>query len=282
LGRLVKEILSEKLTPEELNDVISGFDIIGDIAIIKIPNTLLPKKGLIAETLLKNVKTIKCIFRQASPVSGDYRLMDLEHLAGENRTFTEHKESGCRFYIDISKTYFSPRLSAERLRIANLVGENEVVVNMFAGIGTFSIIIAKKRKTTINYAIDLNPDAYEMILKNAFANKVDNRVIAFLGDAARIIDYKLPSCADRVLMPYPERALEYFPYAVKALKEDGGIIHIYLHVKSNPIDKTIQEALSTLTLPTNFRISSIQGKVVREVGPRIEQVVLDLKLSALT
>jgi len=279
LGRLVKEILSEKLSPEELHDVISGFDVIGDIAVIKIPDTLLPKKNLIAETLLKNVKTIKCIFRQASPVSGDYRLMDLEHLAGENRTFTQYKESGCRFYVDISKTYFSPRLSAERLRIANLVGENEAIVNMFAGIGTFSIIIAKKRKTTINYAIDLNPEAYEMILKNAFTNKVDDRVIAFLGDAARIIDHKLLSCADRVLMPYPERTLEYFPSAVKALKENGGIIHIYLHVKSKPIDETIQEALSTLTLPYNFKISSIQGKVVRDVGPRMEQVVLDLRLS---
>jgi len=282
LGRLVKEILSEKLSPEELNDVISGFDVIGDIVVMKIPDTLLPKKDLIAETLLKNVKTIKCVFRQASPVSGEYRLMDLEYLAGENRTFTEYKESGCRLYVDISKTYFSPRLSAERLRIANLVGENEVIVNMFAGIGTFSIIIAKKRKTTTNYAIDLNPDAYEMILKNAFVNKVDNRVIAFLGDTARIIDYKLLSCADRVLMPYPERALEYFPHAIKALKEEGGIIHIYLHVKSKPIDETIQEVIPKLNLPNNFKISSIQGKVVREVGPRIDQVVLDLRLLALS
>jgi tRNA (guanine37-N1)-methyltransferase len=280
LGRLVKEILSEKLSSEELDEVISGFDVIGDIAVIKIPDTLLPKKGLIAETLLKNVKTIKCVFRQASPVSGEYRLMSLEHLAGEDRTFTEYRENGCRFYVDISKTYFSPRLSAERLRIANLVGENEVVVNMFAGIGTFSILIAKKRKTSTNYLIDINPDAYEMILKNAFVNKVDDRIIAFLGDAARIISDRLAGFADRVIMPYPERSIEYFPYAVKALREEGGVIHLYLHAKSAPIDEIINDVLPELVLPHNFKISSTRGKVVREVGPRIVQVVLDLEVTA--
>jgi tRNA (guanine37-N1)-methyltransferase len=280
LGRLVKELLSEKLSPEELDDIISGFDVIGDIAVIKIPDTLLPKKSLIAETLLENVKSVKCVFRQASPVSGEYRLMGLEYLAGENRTSTECKESGCRFYVDIGKTYFSPRLSAERLRIANLVGENEVVVNMFAGVGTFSILIAKKRKTSTNYVIDLNPDAYEMILKNAFVNKVDDRIIAFLGDAARIISYRLAGFANRVIMPYPERSIEYFPYAVKALREEGGVIHLYLHVKSAPIDETINEVLPELVLPHNFKISSTRGKVVREVGPRIVQVVLDLEVTA--
>jgi len=279
LGRLVKAILADKLSPEELNEVISGFDVIGDIAVMKIPDRLLTKKEMIANTLLEKVKTIKCVFRQTSPVTGDFRLMDLEYLAGEDRTVTEHRESGCRFYVDIGKAYFSPRLSGERLRIAELVAEGETVVNMFAGIGTFSIIIAKKKRTSMNYAIDLNPDAYELILKNSFLNKVDDRVIAFLGDAGRIIEHRLVNTADRVLMPYPEKALEYFPHAVKALKEDGGFIHLYLHVRSKPINETIEEVMPLLSLPSNFKISSIRGRIVREVGPRMDQVVLDVRVT---
>ncbi|MEM3403300.1 MAG: class I SAM-dependent methyltransferase family protein [Nitrososphaeria archaeon] len=279
MGRLIKEILADILTRDELKDVISGFDVIGDIAIVKIPDTLLPKKELIAQTLLKNVKNIKAVFRQASPIYGEYRLMELEYLAGENRTYTEHKESGCRFLLDIQKVYFSPRLSGERLRIANLVKDDEVVVNMFAGVGTFSIIIAKQVKTSFNYAIDVNPYAYEMILRNAFINKVDDRVIALLGDAGRAIESRLLSSADRVLMPFPERALDYFPYAVKALKEEGGTIHLYLHVKSKPVNDVIEETLPKLSNPTKLKIDSINGKVVREVGPKIDQVVLDINLT---
>jgi tRNA (guanine37-N1)-methyltransferase len=281
LSRLIKKILADKLSPEELKEVISGFDIIGDIAVLKIPDKLLSKKYLIAKTLLDNVKSIRCVFRQVSPVSGEYRLMELEHLAGEDRTFTEYRESGCRFYVDIAKVYFSPRLSGERLRIANLVKDNEVIVNMFAGIGTFSIIIAKKRKTTRHYAIDVNPDAYQLILKNAYLNKVEDRVTAFLGDAGRIIEYYLSGCADRVLMPYPERALEYFPFALKALKEDGGTVHVYLHVKSKPIKEVIDEILPKLDVRKKFAVEDVNGRVVREVGPRIDQVVLDIRLKRL-
>ncbi|MGQ9781008.1 MAG: class I SAM-dependent methyltransferase [Nitrososphaeria archaeon] len=279
MGRLVKAILADKLSPEELDEVVSGFDVIGDIAVMKIPDILLAKKKMIANTLLEKVKTIKCVFRQTSPIAGDFRLMELEHLAGEDRTVTEHKESGCRFYVDVSKAFFSPRLSAERLRIADLVSERETVVNMFAGIGTFSIIIAKKKKTSINYAIDLNPDAYELILKNSFLNKVDDHVIAFLGDAGRIIEHRLMNTADRVLMPCPEKALEYFPYAAKALKEEGGVIHIYLHVKSKQMNEIIEEIMPLLVLPIDFKISSIKGRVVREVGPRLDQIVLDLEVT---
>lgn len=280
MSRLIKRILADKLSPEELNEVISGFDIIGDIAILKIPDKILSKKYLIAKTLLDNVKSIRCVFRQVSPVSGEYRLMELEHLAGEDRTFTEYRESGCRFYVDITKVYFSPRLSGERLRIANLVKDNEVIVNMFAGIGTFSIIIAKKCRTTKHHAIDINPDAYQLILKNAFLNKVEDRVTAYLGDAGRIIEYQLSGCADRILMPYPEVAIEYFPFALKALKDDGGIIHMYLHVKSKPIKENVDEVLQKLDLGEKFFLEEANGRVVREVGPRIDQIVLDIKLKA--
>jgi tRNA (guanine37-N1)-methyltransferase len=281
MGRLIKEILQNILSRDELTEIISGFDITGDIAIIKIPDTLLSKKKMIAETLLRNIKNIKCVFRQASPITGEYRLMDLEYLAGEDRTFTIHKEQGCRLYVDISKVYFSPRLASEHLRFATLVRDHEVIINMFAGIGTFSIIAAKKCKTSLNYTIDVNPDAYELTLRNAFLNKVDDRVISYLSDAGRIIEEKLLGCGDRILMPYPERAIDYFPFAVKALKEKGGIIHLYLHVKSAPMEDIIKETVPKLEIPDYFKISSINGGIVREVGPRIEQIVLDIELAAV-
>src|ERR671935_1660216 len=187
MPRMLKNVLSSILAPDEVTQVYSAFDQIGDIIIIKIPNDLMPKKKLIADTILANVKTAKAVFAQVSPVKGDYRVRDLEFVAGENRTITEYKEHGCRFKVDVAKTYFSPRLSTERLRIASMVSEGEIVVNMFAGVGTYSVVIAKMNKTCKVYSIDSNIVAVELCEINARLNRVQDRVVSIYGDAAKVI-----------------------------------------------------------------------------------------------
>jgi tRNA (guanine37-N1)-methyltransferase len=193
---------------------------------------MMPKKRLIADTILANVKTAKTVFAQVSPVKGDYRVRDLEFVAGENRTITEYKEHGCRFKVDVAKTYFSPRLSTERLRIASMVSEGEIIVNMFAGVGTYSILMTKMNKTCKVYSIDSNIVAAELCEVNARLNKVQDRVVSIYGDAAKVIKEKLAGQADRVLMPLPERAKEFVESAVLALKKKG-IVHYFIHVKAD-------------------------------------------------
>ena len=143
---MLKKALENILTTQESKELISSFDQIGDIIIVRIPDSLLSKKKLIGETLLKQVKIAKSIFYQASAVEGDFRTRNLEILAGDNKTETEYKEFGCKFTVDVENAFFSPRLSTERERIANLVQDGETVVNMFAGVGMFSVMIAKKKK----------------------------------------------------------------------------------------------------------------------------------------
>jgi tRNA (guanine37-N1)-methyltransferase len=145
MTHILKSILKEILTPEETSQIYSAYDIIGDIIIIKIPRSLNLKKQIIAKTILENVKPAKSIFAQISGVQGDYRIRSLEYLAGINSTVTEYIEHGCRFKVDVVKTYFSPRLSTERLRITKLITDNEIITNMFGGVGTYSILIAKKK-----------------------------------------------------------------------------------------------------------------------------------------
>ena len=155
---MLKKTLDSLLTPKESDELISAFDQVGNIIIVRIPDLLLPKKKLIGETLLEQVKNAKSVFYQSSSVEGEFRTRDLEILAGDDKTETEYKESGCRFIVDVRKAFFSPRLSSERMRIAELVSDGEVIVNMFGGIGMFSIIAAKKKKCSV-YNIDINPDA---------------------------------------------------------------------------------------------------------------------------
>lgn len=276
---MLKQVLSSLLTQEETAQVYSAFDQIGDTVIIKIPDGLMPKKKLIADAILANVKTAKAVFAQVSAVKGDFRVRDLEFIAGENRTVTEYKEHACRFKVDVARTYFSPRLSTERLRIAEMVGNDETIVNMFAGVGTFSVVIARMNKTCRVYSIDSNSAASELDKINAKLNKVQDRVFSICGDAAEVIKAKLAGQANRVLMPLPERAKEFVDSAVLALKEKG-IVHYFAHVKADSKkvgrELGLEDARDTFA---EYNHQVLATRIVREVGPRIYQIVADVSVT---
>ena len=278
MPHMLKQVLSSILTPEETAQVYSAFDQVGDIVIIKIPDDLAAKKQVIAKAILANVKTAKAVFAQVSAVKGDYRVRDLEFLAGENRTITEYKEHACRFKVDVAKTYFSPRLSTERLRIAKMVGDNETIVNMFAGVGTYSVVIAKTNRTCKIYSIDSNSAASELDKINAKLNKVHDRVVSICGDASEVIKEQLVGQADRVIMPLPERAREFIEPAVFALKQKG-VVHYFAHIKAD--NKKASKDLGLADANDAFQKydHDVMGvTVVREVGPRIYQIVADVSV----
>jgi len=274
---MLKKSLESILTSQESEELISAFDQIGDIIIVRIPDSLLPKKKLIGETLLKEVKIVKSVFYQTSPVEGDFRTRNLEILAGEDRTETEYKEFGCRFAVDVANAFFSPRLSTERERIANLIQDGEIMVNMFAGIGMFSILAAKKKKCTV-YSIDINPIASKLCEKNIGLNKLAGKVISINGEATKILQEELQVKADRTLMLLPEKSDEFLETAIKATK-DGGIIHYYSHIhadKKSDAGKLSEKHYLDVT-PVKSEI--LASKIVRPVGPRYYQTVVDVKIS---
>lgn len=282
---LLKSVARKILTQEETKLIEKGFDKIGDICIIRIPQEIKEKKFEFADLLLQEVSpNIKVILEQTGPVHGEYRLRELKWLAGEKRTTTLYKENGCKLLVDLDKIYFSPRLSYERMRIAKLIQQSpkhENIVNMFAGVGSFSIIIAKYCKSVKIYSIDLNPEAINFMNKNIQINKISEKVIPILGDAKKIIEDNLQGIADRVLMPLPEKAYEYLDVAISSLRSKIGFIHYYdmIHAKkgekplnlvANRIDRRMKE------LRIDYDLSS--SRIVRTVGPNWYQVVLDLKV----
>jgi tRNA (guanine37-N1)-methyltransferase len=274
---MLKKSLENILTSQEIQELISSFDQIGDIIIVKIPDSLLMKKKLIGETLLNEVKIAKSVFYQASAVEGDFRTRNLEILAGEDKTETEYKEFGCKFTVDVENAFFSPRLSTERERIANLVQDGEIVVNMFAGVGMFSIMIAKKKRCTV-YSIDINPVATKLCEKNIISNKIAGNIISINGDASRVIQEQLENKSDRTLMLLPERSDEFLESAINATKS-GGIIHYYSHIhadKKSNAGKLSEEHYLQVT-PVKSKI--LGSKIVRAVGPRYYQTVVDVKIS---
>ena len=274
---MLKKAMEKILTPRESDELISAFDQIGDIIIVRIPDFLLPKKKLIGETLLQEVKKAKSVFYQASAVEGDFRTRNLEILAGEDRTETEYKEFGCKFTVDVENAFFSPRLSTERERIANLIKDGETIVNMFAGVGMFSIMAAKKKKCKV-YSIDINPVASKLCEKNISSNKLLGNVISINGDASNIIKKQLENKSDRTLMLLPERSDEFLQSAINATKS-GGIIHYYSHIHADKKSESGKLSEEHYLQVTPVKSEIVGSKIVRPIGPRFYQTVVDVKIT---
>lgn len=254
----LKDYLKGKIDPQKIDEIRGSFDIIGDIVILEIPDDLENYKNLIGEAALKFTKR-KAVFRKKSEIKGIIRTRELEHLAGDDISETIHQEFGCRLMLDVKKVYFSPRLATERKRVADSVKDGETIVDMFAGVGPFPVLIAKNHDVKI-YAIDINPEAYMYIHKNIELNKVENKVIPILGDVREVLEDKNIK-ADRIIMNLPGTAFEFLDSAMKSIK-GGGIIHYYEF--SDDFEKPV-ERLKKAAYPRKVEI--LDKKRVRSKSP---------------
>lgn len=273
------QALQDKLPPDLLDKVPHAFDVIGDIVIIDIPPQLKPYKNLIGEAILQTQKNVKTVLAKASDISGTFRVRNYTFIAGEHRTQTVHREFGCQYHVDVSKAYFSPRLSHEHERVASLVQAGETVVDLFAGVGPFSVLIAKMNPKARVYAVDLNPNAFELLKINVRVNKVENRVFPILADAREIAATKLKGIADRTIMNLPETAVDFVDAACNAIKPEGGIVHFYGFVRAPDTMEKLKQPLIELAKKNGRKVEAfLYAKSIRETAPFESQVVLDAKI----
>jgi len=275
----LSDLLEDKLPPHLLASLPRAVDFVGDIAVLEVPPELREHRKTIGEAVLKGHRRVRTVLAKSGAVSGEYRLREFEVIAGAEKTETVHREHGCVFHVDLAKAYFSPRLSYEHSRVASQVGEDETVLDMFAGVGPFSILAAKRREKIRVYAVDVNPDAFEYLKKNVAANRVEAKVTPILGDARVIVEERLKGLVDRVIMNLPEKATEYVDAACEALKAEGGVMHYYeFSSEPNPLEaaKTrLAEAVKKAGCETG---NVLFARAVREIAPFTYQVVVDAQI----
>ncbi|MDD5339932.1 MAG: class I SAM-dependent methyltransferase family protein [Candidatus ainarchaeum sp.] len=268
------DALSGLLTEAERGALIASFDIIGDIAIVEIPEGLEPREKEIGEALLRVHNNVKTVLKKLGPMEGEFRVRKLGFLAGENKTETTYRENGVPMKLDVAKVYFSVRLASERKRIAELVKPGERVLVLFAGVGPFALAIAKKRPDARIVAVEINPEAVRYMKENIALNKFDN-IEPVEGDA-RAVPLQAGSF-DRVIMPLPKSAEEFLDVAFAAVK-DGGMVHFYTLADANdPFGEALEKAeLKAEKAGVSVEIGS--QRIVRPYSPLIVQVVLDLEV----
>jgi tRNA (guanine37-N1)-methyltransferase len=175
-----------------------------------------------AVKILASRPSLHTVLGASSEVSGEYRTREFEVLAGIPTTRTDVIEYGHRFTVDLSTAYFSARLSSERQRILERMGDHETVLDMFAGVGPFAITLAARAALVV--ASDINPQAILLMLVNLAQNRTDN-VLPVLADAHHLPAI-IPWQFDRIVMNLPLSGNAFLSDGFRLCKT-GGIIHYY-------------------------------------------------------
>lgn len=273
--RYLPAALEGKLTKEELDSLPSGFDRIGHVVVIPLPPKLTHRIQDIAQALLE-LKNIRTVAVREGFVSGRWREPELRVVAGEPSTETIHYEHGCAFKLDAAKVMFSPGNLRERARVAKLVAPGEVVVDLFAGIGQFSIPIAKLASPSAVHSIELNPTAHYYLCENVRINRVGHLVRPLLGDCER---FAPRGVADRVLMGILHVTHRYLPLALEVLKPGGGVIHYHESVHSRSrFGRPVQRLLHAAG---EREIEILNKRVVKSYAPGVDHVVVDARIGPL-
>jgi len=271
----LKTKLKNKLNEKELNVLPHGYQIIGKILLIKLKPELIKHKKIIGEAtldLFPYIHTV-CLIKE---IKGIERKPKVEIIAGCKRSMqTLHKEHGCQFLIDVSKIMWSQGNKEERVRLTKLIKPGETVVDMFVGIGYFSIFIAKYSKPNKIYAIDINPKAVEYLRKNIWLNNVETKIEVLQGDCRNFANL-LENTADRIIMGYLFKTEKFLPYALKIAKNNC-VIHFHRTVKIEDIEK-IKEKLIKIGNRNNCKIKILKINKVKSYAPKIYHVVFDLKI----
>lgn len=273
------ELLENKLPSHLFASLSRALDLVGDIAIIEVPQELNSYKAVIGDAILKTHKNARTVLAKAGAVGGTYRTREFDIIAGEPKTDTVHKEHGCQYYVDLAKAYFSPRLSYEHKRVASLAQNGETIIDLFAGIGPFAVLINKKHEKTKVYAVDVNPHAIEFLRRNIRLNRVEGKVHPILGDAKQIVKGRLSGVADRVIMNLPEKAIEFVDVACEALKPKGGVVHFYSFVNATNSLGAMRLHFTEAIEKYGRNVEKILfSRYVRPTAPYEWQVVLDAKI----
>lgn len=273
LGECLGKVLSE----EELDLLGRSYDVIGSIVVVDIPPSLRHKEKEIGEAFLDCHKSVRTVVRKDSPVSEEYRTRGYRVVAGEKTFVTTHREYGCRYRVNIAEAYFNPRMAFERRRIASKVARDEVVADMFTGVGPFAIMVAKYAKPSKVFAIEKNPSAYKLLLENIELNKVQRIVKPVLGDI-REVSSGFHGLADRVIMDHPSQSQNFLEVAYKLLKKGETHIHIYMFAEENQKTKLV-ENLSEKLVSLGAKPLSIAFRRVYSYSPRTNNYCFDITLA---
>jgi len=205
-----------------------------------------------------------------SGVSGEFRENKVRKIWGDG-TETVHIENGIKYEMDVSRIMFSSGNVNERIRISRIDMSGDVVVDMFAGIGYFTLPAAKAGASRI-YSCEKNPVAFYYLLRNRDLNGF-SQILPLFGDNRVVCPEEV---ANRVIMGYFE-TLPFLEYGLKAIRDEG-VIHYHDLAKDREADILLKK-IKNLIRGRGFSLISFEKRVIKSYAPRVWHVVFDLHVA---
>lgn len=274
----LKQELKGKLTEEELSLLPRGFQTLGNVIILKLKSKLINKKRIISEVCLTMFPKINSVFINLGKIAGTFREPEkIEFLVGENNPIVEHKEHGVRYRIDITKIMFSKGNLNERKFLTTLVKAGETIVDMFAGIGYFSLPIGKHSQPEKVYSIEHNPESYKYLVENIKINHLEQIIIPIKGDCKEEV-LKLSKSgirADRVIMGVFPAPKNFIKEALSLTKDDGTFFH-YEGIAEKEKYISLFKDFAEIAEKNKYKCELKSYRFVKSYGPNLYHIVLDI------
>jgi tRNA wybutosine-synthesizing protein 2 len=247
-----------------------GFQVIGDIAILK--HGLSKKEARSqGQEILKKVPRIRSVYMYSGPIFGELRIPKVSHVAGQRNPLTVHRENGCLYRLDIQKVMFSKGNVSERSRLPPLVKPGETIIDMFAGIGYFSLPLGKSSPAKRIYSIELNSNSFRFLKENVKLNHLEGKIIPVKGDCRKV---RIPEKGDRIVMGYLPKTYEFLPAAFRFLKPCG-IIHYHDSFRKEELWEKTEKILREYSQKSGFYPIRMEKRVVKQYAPGVFHVVID-------
>lgn len=280
--RIVREIpfieirndLSELGLGEELlRKIPERWEMLGDVLILKLPKEISDHKAMIAETYARVLRA-KSVLRDLGTIRGEERLPEMELLFGTD-TEAVHHENGVDFSLDAAKIMFSSGNIDERARMGSMSCSGEVVVDMFAGIGYFSIPMAVHQNPKRIYACEVRKLSYDYLVRNITLNRVKDEIVPILGDNR---EFNPPEKVDRIIMGYLKDTHRFLPKALQLLRS-GGVIHYHENFPNAMLPDEPGRRLAEAA-GNEWNVEVLDSRVVKTFSPGVSHVVTDARFTS--
>ncbi|HJH32061.1 MAG TPA: class I SAM-dependent methyltransferase family protein [Methanosarcinaceae archaeon] len=270
----LKDRLEGIIPSAELEYVPSGWQLIGDVIIISISQEIDSRKTetAIAKSLLKMYPRCKSVIRDFG-IRGQFREPNRKIIIGD-KVETIHKEHKCLFRMDVTKIMYSKGNLPERKRMSK-VGSGEIVVDMFAGIGYFSIPMGVHAKPEQVIAIELNPVSYGYLCENIKLNHVGNIVKPINGDCAEVTPQGV---ADRVIMGYVGVTHHYLKQGIRAIKKSGGVLHYHETTPESLLFNRPVSRIRDAARAAGRKVEIMECRRIKKYSPGVWHVVVDARI----
>lgn len=271
---LIQKKISGQIDPHLICYLPIKWEKIGDVLILVLSKKFEKYKSIIGETYAE-VLNCKTVLNNLGEIYGVFRTPKVEIIYGSENTETIHKENKIRYKLDVAKIMFSSGNMNERIRMATISNVNEIVIDMFAGIGYFTLPLAVYSNPKKIFSCEINPISFSYLCENIVLNDVTKTVIPLLGNNIKTAPENI---ADRIIMGYLKNTKKFFEKAINCLKNGVGNIHYHETCPDKSIPNNILKNVKKIVEKKYRKVSLLDYKIIKSYAPGISHIVLDLKI----